>query len=128
MYNECEFAHLNTRIIKKYGNIEPAVTYIKDHFDDISLKVKTLSEISRMSEKNFRRIFKKLYGELPFEFLQKYRIDKSKFLLTSTRKSVSEIAFACGFSDVYGFSHCFKHHEGISPSAYRTQSEAEKTK
>lgn len=123
LYSEYELAHRDRGNIQKYKSIEQAVTYMKDHFDNVNFKVKTLSEISGMSEKNFRRIFKALYGESPYEFLQKYRIEKSKFLLTNTWKSVSEIAFACGFSDLYGFSHCFKKHEGISPSKYRTKHE-----
>ena len=117
LYNEHE--HLNNTSLKKNRIIEDAVSYMKENFYDADFKVATLSRLCEMSEKNFRRIFSALYGQTPYEFLQKYRIERAKFLLRNTYKSISEISTDCGFSDVYSFSHCFKRLEGIAPSQYK---------
>ena len=98
---------------------------MKSNAGNTELQIFELSSISQMSEKNFRRIFKALYGQTPYAFLQKYRIEKAEILLIHTDKSISEIALSCGFSDVYSFSHCFKRHFGISPQGYRTSATAE---
>lgn len=105
--------------IKNYQKIERAVEYIKSHSDDEHFRISELSHIAQMSEKNFRRIFKALYGQTPYAFLQKYRVEKAEILLLNTNKSVLEIALSCGFSDVYSFSHSFKRHFGLSPQNYR---------
>ncbi|MBR7184939.1 MAG: helix-turn-helix transcriptional regulator [Clostridia bacterium] len=105
--------------IKKYKKIERAVEYMKSHCDDEYFRISELSRISQMSEKNFRRIFGALYGQTPYAFLQKLRVEKAEILLLNTNKSVLEIALSCGFSDVYSFSHSFKRHFGLSPQNYR---------
>ena len=109
--------------INNYKKIDTAVEYMKSHSEDAELKISDLALISQMSEKNFRRIFVSLYGQTPYAFLQKYRVEKAEILLMNTNKSVSEIALSCGFSDVYSFSHCFKRHFGVSPQGYRISAE-----
>ena len=117
VYNEYE--HLQGGNLKKNKMIEEAVSHMKENFYDADFKIGTLSRLCGMSEKKFRRIFSGLYGQTPYEFLQRYRIDRAKFLLRNTYKPISEIAISCGFSDVYSFSHCFKRLEEVAPSQYR---------
>ena len=113
-----EFEIRNSNVYE-FKKIDTAVEYMKLHSEDSELQISNISEIAKMSEKNFRRIFKKVYGQTPYVFLQKYRVEKAGILLKNTSKTVSEIALLCGFSDVYSFSHCFKRHLGISPQGYR---------
>lgn len=113
-----EFEIHNSNVYE-FKKIDTAVEYMKLHSEDAELQISNISEIAKMSEKNFRRIFKKVYGQTPYVFLQKYRVEKAGILLKNTSKTVSEIALLCGFSDVYSFSHCFKRHLGISPQGYR---------
>jgi len=105
--------------INRYKKIDGAVEYMKSNSEDTELQISYLASLSQMSEKNFRRIFMEVYGQTPYAFLQKYRVEKAVILLTNTNKSVSDIALSCGFSDVYSFSHCFKRHFGVSPQGYR---------
>ena len=93
--------------------------YLKEHYDDPELKISTLAQIENMSEKHFRRIFFDVYKKTPYAFLQEFRINKAEILLLNTAKSISDIAFQCGFSDIYSFSHCFKKHTGLSPTDYK---------
>ena len=116
LFNE----HLSTSSnLIKAKKIQKALKYLQENYHDSSLKIADLAKISFLSEKQFRRIFLSLYNKTPYAFLQEFRITKAEILLTNTQKSISEIAFQCGFSDVYSFSHSFKNHKNISPQKYR---------
>ena len=58
-------------------------------------------------------------GTSPMEFLREARIRKATLLLTNTGKSISEIAYGCGFSDPKYFSKCFKATTGKTPSEFK---------
>lgn len=46
------------------------------------------------------------------------REEKSKELLMGTEMSVTEVAYAAGFSDSSYFIQCFRKYEGITPREY----------
>ena len=46
-------------------------------------------------------------------------MEKAKELLITGHYTVSEIAYECGFENVYYFSNVFKKIVGVSPTAYR---------
>ena len=46
------------------------------------------------------------------------REEKSKELLMGTEMSVTEVAYAAGFSDSSYFIQCFLKYEGITPVEY----------
>ena len=106
---------------KKMNRIEKAIEHMKNNYQESELSIGSLAEKCSMSEKNFRRIFSSVYKKTPYAFLQEFRINKAEILLLNTSKTVTEIAFCCGFSDVYSFSHSFKRHTGLSPIEYRNK-------
>ncbi len=61
------------------------------------------------------RIFKELLGKSPFEYLIQTRIHHAAELLKNTDKSVSDIAYKCGFHDSNYFSLQFKKTTGLPP-------------
>jgi len=101
--------------------IAVAVEYMKDNCEDPALKVRDAAARLEISEKSFRRKFVAAYGCTPYAFLQQFRVDKAASLLINTAKPIWDIALQCGFSDVYSFSHCFKHHMGVPASKYREE-------
>lgn len=116
LYNEHTIPSADFQKMQKIRN---SMEYLKEHYDDPELKISTLAQIENMSEKHFRRIFFDVYKKTPYAFLQEFRINKAEILLLNTAKSISDIAFQCGFSDIYSFSHCFKKHTGLSPTDYK---------
>lgn len=82
----------------------------------------TLEEFARLcncSMATFKRKFKQLYGESPARYILQKKLDYSGNLLQIKNKSVSEIAFECGFESLSNFNKAFKKHFGKSPSEYR---------
>jgi len=47
------------------------------------------------------------------------RMEEASRLLLNTSLSIGEVANACGFDDIYGFSRSYARAVGISPSAFR---------
>jgi AraC-like DNA-binding protein len=82
----------------------------------------TLADWSRAVGLNpvyFGRIFKRETGLRPMEWLNQRRLQMAGQYLSSTRKSVTEIADACGFASPYYFSRVFRRHFGQPPLSYR---------
>jgi len=88
------------------------------------LSLERVAEAAGFSAFHFHRIFRALVGESLNEFIKRVRLERSVALLTQSvrslekQKSLTEIAFACGFSSSSDFSRCFKQRYDISPSQF----------
>lgn len=111
--NHREVAHTT-----RSDRVIDAVEYLKRHFtEDIS--VGKLAELCFLSETHFRRLFFASTGMSAIKYKNRLLTDAAKKMLSSTDRSVVEIADALGYSSVYAFSQAFKKETGVSPSAYR---------
>lgn len=98
--------------------IAQAIRFMNRHlFEPIS--VQQVAEAVRLSPSHFSRQFKARTGYSPYEYIVLRRIDRAKYLLTSTDQTVSEIAFATGYSSEENFIHSFRKHVGLSPGLFR---------
>ncbi|WP_433745668.1 helix-turn-helix domain-containing protein [Falsibacillus pallidus] len=82
----------------------------------------TLSEISHiacLSPNHLLRNYKVLFGKTPHQQLTERRIEKAKWLLEKTGKSMIEIAMEVGLETPVSFSRLFKQQTGKSPTDYR---------
>lgn len=84
------------------------------------LTLKLLAQFLGYSEKYCSDFFQSTMGESFSGYLKRRRTDTAASLLTTTDKSVAEIAAALGFSDQFSFSHFFKRSTGRSPREFRT--------
>ncbi len=82
--------------------------------------VKEMAKLAYMSEGTFRKLFEKETGIPPNNYINIQRVREAKDMLRSGQ-SVTETAFALGFSSSQYFSTVFKKWAGLSPSNYRTQ-------
>lgn len=96
------------------------MTYIQEHYsEDISLE--ELSDAASLSKGECCRLFKRITGNTPFEYLLMYRIKQSISLMKTTNKSIGEIASLTGFNSFSYYSVCFKKIIGTTPKQYRKQ-------
>ena len=72
-----------------------------------------------MSETYFRKIFADKYGISPKKYIINLKLNHAKRLLLSSKYSVEEVCFKCGYSDVSMFSREFKKVVGVSPSVFK---------
>lgn len=74
-----------------------------------------------LGRRRFTELFRKVTGESWRRHVHRLRIDYAAKLLVSTERSVTAIAFECGFEDLSHFHHSFKAAHGRTPLAYRAQ-------
>jgi AraC-like DNA-binding protein len=83
------------------------------------LDVATLARTALASEGHFARSFKRAFGESPYRYLQRRRIERAADLLRETDRPVTEVCLDVGFSSLGSFSAAFRGLMGEPPSAYR---------
>ena len=74
---------------------------------------------ANLSPYHFLRVYKRVYGETPHEFLTRLRVERAKTLLARGSHNVTEACFEVGFSSLGSFSVLFTHRVGLSPSEYQ---------
>ena len=98
--------------------LKPALTYVREHFRE-DVKIGDMARSCSMSESYFRRVFTKSMGLTPLEFVNRYRVQRSMYLLRITSEPVQNIAARVGFSSIAAFNRNFRSCAGMSPSAWR---------
>jgi AraC-like DNA-binding protein len=83
------------------------------------LDIATLARVAHVSPTHFNRQFQAVFGERPYRYLQRRRVERSMELLRETERSVTEICLDVGFSSLGTFSRTFREIVGEPPSAYR---------
>lgn len=104
--------------IKNVERFASVFQYIEDHYKS-ELSVDLLAGIAGLSRFHFSRLFKELSGRTVTEYITATRLDKADYLLRHSPLTVTEIAAATGFNDIFYFSRTFKKHKKTSPSSIR---------
>ena len=92
--------------------------YIANRYmHDISLP--ELADLVCMNVDAFSRFFRNTTGRTPNRYIIDYRLGIAARLLLTTRMSVSEIGFSCGFNTLSHFNRLFRESKGCTPSEFR---------
>lgn len=86
----------------------------------------TLNSIAwhmQLSGEHLARLFKKETKRTVFSWLDSFRVEKARNLLTATEQPLTQIARACGYSSSNLFIRHFKKNIGIPPVAYRIKAQ-----
>jgi len=99
--------------------IARAVELVHDRYAD-ALTIDELARAAAMSRYHFSRAFRAELGASPYRYLQQVRVERARELLRTSRRSVTEVAFAVGFSDLGRFSRAFRAQVGCLPREARS--------
>lgn len=102
----------NDAVIQKIKN------YIRDHLSE-PISLASLAAIVNYNETYISRLFRQNTGVKLSRYIFQERIEKAKFLLSTSSDSIQNIAAATGFDSQQYFSLVFKKSVGISPSEYQ---------
>jgi AraC-like DNA-binding protein len=83
------------------------------------LNVDELSRVALMGRSHFIREFRRVFGETPYRYLQRRRVERAMFLLHHRPETVTEVCAAVGFTSLGTFSRTFSAIVGVSPTTYR---------
>lgn len=98
--------------------VDRAIAYIQQHLTE-KLSVEEIAASAGYSASYFSHIFAEETGMSPYQFVVRSRVEQAQQLLKTTRLTVQEIAFRCGFNSVANFCYTFRRTSGISPHEYR---------
>lgn len=88
---------------------------IQAKMGDSELSVEDIGAAVGLSRVQLYRKVKALTGHTPVELLRSARLNRGRQLLVSTGKSISEVAYAVGFTSPSYFTKCFKEEFGMLP-------------
>ena len=83
------------------------------------LRLEEVSRAACFSPFHFHRIFKALLGETLNHFVKRQRLERALTLMShAPKRSLTDVALACGFASSSDFSRSFKQHYGLPPSVF----------
>ena len=102
-----------------YKRIVQAKLFIDAHFSE-AIDLDNIADNAYFSKFHFIRLFRKIYGKTPHQYLIKVRIENAMLLLQKDI-SVTDLCYKVGFDSLGSFSSLFKRYTKFSPSIYQQQ-------
>jgi AraC-like DNA-binding protein len=100
--------------------VRKAMAHIHEHYTE-ELTREDLARHVNASEGHLARCFREETGMTPMAYLNRYRVNQAKLILTTTDRSITAVAMAVGFADNNYFSRVFRQEVGSSPLVYRRE-------
>jgi transcriptional regulator GlxA family with amidase domain len=100
--------------------VKKAQAYIETNLHE-KISVEHLSSKFAVGRRNFDRRFIKATGNTPVEYSQRVKIESAKKTLETSRKTITEVMYAVGYSDVKAFREVFRKITGMSPVEYKSR-------
>jgi YesN/AraC family two-component response regulator len=110
---------------KSTALIEKVKQYLDNNFTKV-IVYKNFYDVFGYNEKYIALLFKAAYGISPSKYVIKQRIELAKQIMRNNpQMQIMDVAAMAGISDSFYFSRIFKHYEGLSPSEYLRNVQAE---
>lgn len=102
-----------------FGKIDKARLIIRERLNT-TIYPEEIAASLNMSYTWFRRMFKNYTGLAPVQYIAQLKTQKAKELLTTSNKTIKEIAFDLGFESIDYFSTQFRKQTGQTPTQFRS--------
>jgi AraC-like DNA-binding protein len=103
---------------KSFAVASKAADYLRRHYRE-RITLNGLAEHLHFHPVYITRCMKQVYGLTPVDYLNRYRVERSKLLLIGTPYTMPRIAEEVGFLSASYFSRCFSNWENMSPIKFR---------
>jgi transcriptional regulator GlxA family with amidase domain len=91
---------------------------VEEHLSD-AVDLATLAAVAGLSIHHFAREFKQSVGIAPHHYLIRNRVERAQNMLAHTDLSLSDVAYAVGFSDQSHLARHFRQMLGVTPGQFR---------
>lgn len=95
-----------------------AALWIDDHADQ-PIDLESAAAQAELSPFHFLRAFRQVLGVTPHQYLIRARLRRAARLLGDEDRSITDVAYACGFGDLSNFVRTFHRAAGVSPGRFR---------
>lgn len=140
MYAETAAQFLAVHLLTRYGALPALPTprrearrtaavraHVLAHLAD-PLTLAELAAVAGLSPWHFLRVFKAETGSTPMRFVARLRVEAAQHLLRTTTRTVTDIAYACGFSSPGHLTGAFARELGTTPTRYRAEAGVDRKK
>ncbi len=100
--------------------VDVALAFMAAHAHE-PLPMSDLARATGCSRARLFQLFKENTGLTPNDYLQRLRVNNARELLSNGQRTITDVAFATGFSSSQYFSKVFRKYVGTTPSTARTR-------
>jgi transcriptional regulator GlxA family with amidase domain len=100
--------------------VKKAQAYIESRLQE-KISVERFSSRFSVGRRTFDRRFIKATGNTPVEYSQRVKIESAKKAFETSRRTINEVMYEVGYSDVKAFRELFRRITGMSPLEYRAK-------
>lgn len=134
LYAESLGTALSVHLLRQYGtspkapvvfkggiaprSLQRVITYINENLQE-ALGLVELAGIAKLSPHHFAAVFKAGTGMSPHRYVIEKRLERARDLLRRNQYSISEIAYAVGFSSQSHLTAHFRQTAGLTPRGFR---------
>nr|WP_294859737.1 helix-turn-helix domain-containing protein [uncultured Fluviicola sp.] len=118
--SQSEFVIFNGQKLHNDEIIRQAQTFIESELSN-KISIEHLASRLAVGRRNFDRRFIKATGNTPVEYTQRVKVESAKKAFESSRKTINEVMYDVGYSDVKAFREVFRKITGMSPLEYRNK-------
>lgn len=86
------------------------------------INLESTAREAELSPFHFLRLFNKVLGVTPHQYLVRSRLRRAARLLAEDDRPITEVAFDAGFADLSNFVRTFHRAAGVSPKSFRQAS------
>lgn len=98
--------------------LQRILEFIRENYQ-YPISLQEIADSVGLSKSECSRFFKSVTGLNLFDYINQFRIEKTIDLLMNTDKSVTDIAYECGFQSRSYYNQRFKKVKGVNPLTFR---------
>lgn len=93
-------------------------TFIEENLEQ-PIRSPDLIALTGLSAGHFFRTFKETFGQAPFAYIARLRIERAQQMMLTTNLSLCQIALDCGMCDQSHLTRLFRQLVGMTPGEWR---------
>ena len=97
--------------------VKQALLFMEQNADSL-ISIGDIAKSADISVSTCLRLFRAVLNTTPNRYLVQYRLRRAAEELRRGGRTVSEIAYTCGFSDASYMTRCFRKEYGMTPTEY----------
>lgn len=119
--------YIRSRCVVENEDLADKIRHKLDYYVEHSFSLDLLCQDFNYSKNYIICVFKKKFGQTPYQYYMHVKIETAKRYLLESSMSIGEIAETLAFTDQQYFSFCFNKTVGCSPRQFRTRAKKKYT-